>query len=66
MNNKVTLAVSAALMSMSMHSAAELSSATESFSVTADQIKLWTINVDWENPANTTAVSYTHLRAHET
>ncbi|MBQ4831176.1 S8 family serine peptidase [Alteromonas sp. MMG017] len=39
MNNKVTLAVSAALMSMSMHSAAELSSATESFSVTADQLK---------------------------
>ena len=37
-NNKVTLAVSAALMSMSMHSAAELSSATESFSVTADQL----------------------------
>ena len=31
------------------------------FSVTADQIKLWTINVDWENPANTTVSDPTSL-----
>ena len=39
MNNKVTLAVSAALMSMSMHSAAELSTGIDTFSVTAPQLQ---------------------------